>query len=330
VFFFEKKNQKTFALGEVAMSDLILHHYEMSPFSEKMRLILGAKNLAWRSVIVPVMLPKPDVVALTGGYRRTPFLQIGADIYCDTALISAVIDARAPEPPLYPAAIRGLAETIAQWADSSLFWTAVPYTIQPASVPFMFPGATADFLKNFAADRAAMTPNLKRATLPDAAAQLRTYLGRLENMLEGDTMFLLGAAPCIADFSVVQSIWFMRRAPPVAVLLDGYTRLALWYDRMCGFGRGVATDLSSEAAIAVAAAAQGHAATFIDVEYGFTAGDGVTVTPTDYAHDAVAGHMVGLTRGEIVIARDDARAGRVHVHFPRIGFQLLKLESGRT
>ena len=70
------------------MSDLILHHYPMSPFSEKVRLILGHKQLAWKSVLIPSVMPKPDVVALTGGYRRTPFLQIGADIYCDTALIA--------------------------------------------------------------------------------------------------------------------------------------------------------------------------------------------------------------------------------------------------
>ena len=65
-------------------------------------------------------MPKPDVVALTGGYRRTPFMQIGADVYCDSALMCRVIDRLAPEPPLYPAATRGLAEIVAQWADSAL------------------------------------------------------------------------------------------------------------------------------------------------------------------------------------------------------------------
>ena len=113
------------------MSDLILHHFDTSPFSEKVRLILGWKQLAWRSVTVPVMLPKPDVVALTGGYRRTPFLQMGADVYCDTALMCRVIDARAPEPPLYPAAATGMQHVLAQWADTALFWAAIPYTMQP-------------------------------------------------------------------------------------------------------------------------------------------------------------------------------------------------------
>jgi glutathione S-transferase len=82
------------------MSDLILHHYPDSPFSEKVRLILGAKKLAWKSVRIPVIMPKPDVLALTGGYRRTPLLQIGADIYCDTALICDVLQHRQPLPSL--------------------------------------------------------------------------------------------------------------------------------------------------------------------------------------------------------------------------------------
>ena len=108
------------------MSDLILHHYATSPFSEKVRLVLGMKRLPWRSVMVPRMLPKPDVVALTGGYRRTPFMQIGADIYCDSLLMCRVIDRLAPEPPLYPRESIGLAEAVAQWADSTFFWTAIP------------------------------------------------------------------------------------------------------------------------------------------------------------------------------------------------------------
>ena len=89
------------------MPDLILHHYPSSPFSEKIRLVLGYKKLAWKSVIIPAIMPKPDVVALTGGYRKTPFLQVGADIYCDSALICDVLEHVQPEPTLYPAAPQG-------------------------------------------------------------------------------------------------------------------------------------------------------------------------------------------------------------------------------
>src|SRR5262249_53770315 len=47
----------------------------------------GLKGLAWASVELPVIMPKPNLTALTGGYRKTPVLQIGADIYCDSQLI---------------------------------------------------------------------------------------------------------------------------------------------------------------------------------------------------------------------------------------------------
>ena len=89
------------------MSDLILHHYPQSPFAEKMRLILGYKNLSWQSVLAPMIMPKPNLVALTGGYRRIPVLQIGADIYCDTALICDALEHRQPSPTLYPETQKG-------------------------------------------------------------------------------------------------------------------------------------------------------------------------------------------------------------------------------
>lgn len=89
------------------MSEPILHHYPVSPFAEKVRAMLGFKGLAWKSVQIPLILPKPDVVALTGGYRKTPILQLGADIYCDTALIARVLERLAPAPsPWKPAALR--------------------------------------------------------------------------------------------------------------------------------------------------------------------------------------------------------------------------------
>jgi hypothetical protein len=61
-------------------AELILHHFDLSPYAEKVRTLLGLKALAWRSVQIPMVMPKPDLIALTGGYRKTPVLQIGADI----------------------------------------------------------------------------------------------------------------------------------------------------------------------------------------------------------------------------------------------------------
>ena len=303
------------------MSELILHHYATSPFSEKVRLVLGMKGMSWRSVTVPVILPKPDVVALTGGYRRTPFMQIGADIYCDSSLMCRVIDRLAPEPPLYPNESVGLAELVAQWADSTFFWTAVPYTVQVGAAD-LFAGAPPEYLKAFGADRAAMTPALRRAPPHDGAAAVATYLRRLDAMLADGRRFLLGSAASIADFSAAQSIWFMRRAAASAALVDAYAAVGAWFARVTAFGHGESTPMASAEAIALCAATNDHVATSVRAGAGFSHGDAVTVSASDYAHDEIAGALVGLDGEEVVVARADARAGRVHVHFPRIGFHV--------
>ena len=304
------------------MSDLILHHYASSPFSEKVRLVLGFKGLAWKSVSVPVMLPTPDVIALTGGYRRTPFLQIGADIYCDSALMCRVIERLAPMPSIYPPGAGGAAHIVAQWADSALFWVAIPYTMQPAGIAHIMAGATPEALRAFGADRAAMTAGMRRATPADTAAQLKTYLGWLEQQLADGRKYLCGDAASIADFSVAQSIWFIRRAPPIATVLAPCPRLVAWYERIAAFAPQRPAQIGSAEAIAIAAAAGATAPTAFDAEPGLARGDAVTVSATDYARDPVAGRLVGLSREEVAIERHDDRAGRVVVHFPRIGFQI--------
>ena len=78
------------------MAELVLHHFDWSPYAEKVRVLLGIKGLAWRSVQIPMVMPKPDLTALTGGYRKTPVLQVGADVYCDSSLIAAGTRATAP------------------------------------------------------------------------------------------------------------------------------------------------------------------------------------------------------------------------------------------
>ncbi len=303
------------------MNELILHHYDGSPFSEKVRLMLGCKGLPWHSVKVPVVLPKPDVVALTGGYRKTPFMQVGADVYCDTALIARLLEQQAPMPTLFPPSAP-LAPLLAQWADSTLFWTVVPYTMQPAGLAHVFAGAPPEMLQAFAADRAPFTAGMKRQTPADAAANLQTYAAALDAQLADGRSFIFGADVCVADFALAHCVWYVHRGGPLAAIFEPHGHLRQWLGRMQAFGHGRPQKMSSGQAIAIAAAAGTHAPAQVLPGLGFDAGQAVNVTPTDYGFDAVAGTLVGLSADEVVVRRHDERAGTVHVHFPRAGFQI--------
>jgi glutathione S-transferase len=309
--------------------DLILHQYAGSPFAEKVRLVLGCKRLAWRAVEIPRVMPKPDVVALTGGYRRTPLLQIGADIYCDSALICKVLDRLQPEPPLYPRELP-LAESFAAWADSSLFWTVMPVAFQPAGAAQIFADAGPEDLKAFATDRAAMTTGMPRLTRTDATVQFGTYLTRCERQLADGRRFLFGDALSIADFSVAHCLWFVHRLPALRHLLAPYPALLAWLEQVLAFGHGARSAFTSGEAIAVAHDAEPVPCAFDDAAaFGLRRDEPVTVAALDYGTDPVAGTLVGLTADEVAVQRDDARAGTVVVHFPRIGFQIRKQEGSR-
>ena len=308
------------------MSDLILHHYPTSPFSEKIRLVLGYKQFAWKSVIIPPILPKPDVVALTGGYRKTPFLQIGADIYCDSALICDVLEHRQPAPTLYPAHNKGTARVLAQWADTTLFWAAMAYTLQPKGAATMFEGP--DVAKAFMEDRKAMRANMTQLRTGDATAAYRSYLRRLANMVE-EHPFLLGDAPCVADFAAFHPLWFSRmRVPVMAGILDATPGVLAWMDRMAALGHGTMQKFA--AADAVALAAQSTPLPLSDEpfqdEHGIPLGSRVSIAAESFGLEPTEGELLAATRMHYTLRRTDERAGTVHVHFPRIGYVLRKLE----
>lgn len=313
---------------------LILHHYPNSPFSEKVRLILGAKQLAWQSVLVPAIMPKPDVQALTGGYRKTPFLQVGADIYCDTALIADVLEHVQPEPALYPPHLKGVSRVFAQWADSTLFWAAMGYNLSPRGAAEMFAGAPPEAARAFAEDRKAMSAGMARLRPGDAASAYRSYLRRIAHMVE-EHEFLFGAEPCIADFATYHPLWFTRtRVPGMAPILDATPAVLEWMDRLARGGHGRPEKLSGTDAVAVACAADPLPAganllldsAFQD-DHGIPLGSRVTVAAESFGPEATEGELIAATRTHYTLRRTDPRAGPVHVHFPRIGYILKKAET---
>lgn len=301
------------------MNDVILHHYPASPFAEKVRVALGIKRLAWRSVTIPVIMPKPDLIALTGGYRKTPVMQIGADVYCDTQCILRELERRFPEPSLYAGSDAGTANALAFWSDRSLFSTAVGVAMAGRSdaVP-----------EGFLEERARFTGremNITRlkAALPVMVDQLRVQLVWYETALADGRTFLCGDKPTLVDCAAYHPCWFMLgNVGPEAAPLAELERVRAWMGRVAALGHGEASELSSGAAIEIARTSRIAAVRVGDPEdpFGRTLGDRVSVTPDDTGRDPVVGELIGLSREEIVVARVDERAGEVAVHFPRAGF----------
>lgn len=298
----------------------ILHHYPASPFAELVRLAMGLKQLEWQSVIIPNIMPKPDLVELTGGYGRTPVLQIGADIYCDTAAILMALEHLKPEPSLYPAPLGALHKVMASWAGGPQFLAhvgAAMGTLPDGALPDAF---YTDRKARFGFDMA----GLARAE-PHLKSQALTAAHWLDATLADGRDFIGGDAAGHADLAFYSNIWLVRSVPTSAATVAeimALPALAAWFGRVAAIGHGVRHDISGSEAIEIAAEAS-PADLDGQIGDGFAPGAMVKVR-TDGSHDEpVAGRLVQLDPTGITVLRSGDRCGEVAVHFPRLGQMVL-------
>ena len=308
------------------MTEPVLHHYPVSPFAEKARLMLGFKRLAWKSVQIPLIMPKPDVLALTGGYRRTPILQVGADIYCDTALIARVLERLAPAPSFFPKGHSYALQAAAHFADTTLFWNTVPVGFTPGTgmMNIFFKDAAPEYLAAFGKDRSAYRGSARRGPAHECKAVLAGLLGKIEAQFSAP--YLLGAEPCYADFSLYHALWPLWLPEDLRPMLAPYPRTLAFMERMTAFGHGKSTEISSGDAIVLAKSSTPEAVKnpMALETNGIALGAQAAVMPVDTGLDPVVGELMTASADEIVIRRSDPRAGTVHVHFPRFGYQINK------
>ena len=303
------------------MAEIILHHYDLSPFSEKIRLAFGLKGLAWRSVTVEAVPPRPALDALTGGYRRIPVMQVGADVYCDTEAILRALERMHPEPTLYPAG-EGLSKALSFWWDRATWKPAIGVLVSHIGehLPAAFLADRRDHYLGYDMSKAAMAP-----LLPAYVQQMAAVAGWLDDMLSDGRAFLTGPAPGAADLSCHHSLWLLR-ANAGAEVIDAQIglspRLTGWMARVAALGHGTPTAMTPEEALAAAGQAEPGDAFAADADpSGLRAGQAVTVTPDDNARVPVEGRLMAADAQEVVIAREAPGAGPVHVHFPRAGFE---------
>ena len=305
------------------MGDIILHHYPQSPVSEKVRVALGIKGLTWRSVEIPRIPPKPDLMPLTGGYRRTPVMQVGADIYCDSLCILRALERHAPEPTLHPNGAPGRDWAIGRWTDDAVFDLAVKIVLG---------AAPEDLPEAFAKDRARLYfgPDWDLAKvhsdLPHVIAQVRGHFGWLDNWLDGGGSYLAGESPGLTDAFAYYLVWFVRgrwdAGPP---FLAEFPALEAWEARVRALGHGTPTPMAAADALDIARASEPATPASTDPRdpQGLTPGMPVSVVPdSDGGDPAVGGEVRFADRETIAIIGEHPRVGAVCMHFPRVGYRV--------
>ncbi|MCJ8339162.1 MAG: glutathione S-transferase family protein [Pseudomonadales bacterium] len=305
----------------MANDHIILHHYPQSPVTEKVRVVLGMKGLSWKSVEIPRLPPKPNLMPLTGGYRLTPVMQIGADIYCDTKCIIAELERRFPVPTLFPGTAQGMVWGIGQWADGPLFKDVVTVALVEMS-----PNMPAEFL----ADRGPLYfgPDFSldqiKANYTQCLANVRTQFGWMDEQLAGRE-FMLGDTPGLPDALAYYLIWFLRdRMADADAFMSQFTNLLPWTNRIKNIGHGTQEDMSAQQALDIAKESTHQTPEQTDLldPTGVQVGGKVSIEPIS-GGPAVEGRLHYLSPNQVAILRQAPQVGQVCVHFPRMGYRIL-------
>ena len=308
------------------MNSIIFHAYPPSPVSEKVRVGFGLKQLDWRSVTVPRIPPKPLLMPLTAGYRRTPVMQIGADIYCDSQCILRELQKRFPEPTYFPGGADGMAWGISRWCDGELFDLIVKLVM----------GSMADQLpEDFAKDRGRLYlgPDLTfdqlQDDLPHITTQIRAQFGWIDQRLATGRKFMLGDHPGLPDLMTYYLVWFLRgRWQQGPGFLEQFPALTAWEQRVKDIGHGNETAMEAEEALKTAKTAthstpqQVEAGDPLNLEAGMT----VTITQDlDGGDPEVSGKLQYADRETVAILHENEDVGQICIHFPRVGYRIRPL-----
>ena len=302
------------------MSDLILHHYPMSPFSEKIRSMLGYTQLRWQSAITREMPSRPILKALAGGYRKIPVAQIGSDIFCDSKTIAAEISALSGKPDL---ALENCNEEIRAYVSDvelNIFMASSISAGTKALGRKILRSMSLLDIARFTWDRVDIgrKASVKSSGLRNPKQLVLRHLSRMEEMLKKD--FLFGMQPSHADFSTYHCLWFIRDLGESRMIND-FPKTIEWMNRMKAFGHGRRMEIDGERALTIA---KGSTPRKIAAENrsGPLIGKKVYVSPSDYAQVPTSGILVGATPTQWVLAREEKALGTLNVHFPRVGFRL--------
>ena len=298
---------------------LILHQYDISPFSQKAQKMMGLKGLSWQSIEMPLIAPKPDVEALTGGYRGTPILQRGADIFVDNWMIARALDHYDPSLPCLNN--QGVLQAAGSYAWSERFFTPLLQTA--------FATYKDQWDDDFRADRQQVFPDVDFNTLavvdPERRSQVRAFVSAIAAQLISGNAFLNGEHPDGWDVHVWGMCWMIHSAlPDLVPVVNAFPAVANWYQQMCDLGVGERADATIE--LAWSQLKEGQKAPLPD-----TPGDEplrdwlgqqVVVGTGSADRGAAKGKLLAVNGEEVVIASEPREGVSAQVWFPRFGYAL--------
>ncbi len=302
------------------MSDMVLYHYALSPYSEKIRAMLGYTGMSWESVTVREMPPRPQLNRLTGGYRRIPVAQIGADFFCDSKTVAAEIAGISGKADLSLESCDPEVREFANRMDSEFFLACFGTAMGNNLIKKLLKTMSFMDFGRFMWDRINMgrKSSLPRINAKESKDTAREYFERMEKMLTGG--FLFGDQPNIADFSAYHGLWFIQAVAGLP-LLNNYPSVIAWMERIKAFGHGTRTDITAERAIDMATEQQPRPLPAENQDGGWI-GQAASISPSDYGKDPVKGVLVADTACSWILQRKVNGTSPVNVHFPKQGFAL--------
>lgn len=304
----------------------IFHHYPQSPIAEKIRITFGIMGMEWQSVQIPRIPPKPLLMPLTGGYRRTPVLQLGADIFCDSQAIAWQLGLQNSNAPAYQLSNKSLELILGSFGEAILFSLSVRVvlTTSMGKAPEEFikdrgslyfePGWTVEEMKN---------------SLPSILLQLQAAFDLINHHLLENGPFINGDIPTYSDAVVQHCVWFLcGRWEGGIDFIKPFDAVCKQREAIASLGHGISHDISAEQALETATKNIPNAPMGINCKFtgGLRRGQRVKIRPNGRTSDPdVIGALRYLDETVIIIDYEHEETGQVAIHFPVLGYQISAL-----
>jgi glutathione S-transferase len=302
------------------MTNINLFHYPISPYSEKVRAMLGYANVSWGSIVTKEMPPRPELVPLAGDYKRIPVLQIDSDVFCDSNLAAEEIALMSNKEELSFEQSSQQQQEYIRRVEGELFFAGVVVANNRTLQKKMFGQMGIWDLTRFVWDRLNMARK-SSSPIPRGKEAKKIFLAHVietEERLVDD--FLFGSTPTLADFAAYHPLWLVRDWGEKKFLTE-FVRINAWMNRIKDFGHGeeqkiTAVEAYEHANISKTRAIPNLYRSSLHID------QAVVITPNDYRQVQTEGILVGDFPNKWVISKENQSTEIVHIHFPKNDFQL--------